>query len=129
MNERVLVTLGQREDDRPCRRKKPPQVKTLVTSDSSIEGFPHPSEIAAAMSPSLSKGYLASFSRITSRNAKSRISTDEIAEGTVTFNAPKLHRISNIRSPKARRDMADRKIPSALAHGGLVGNVQSQEHQ
>ena len=56
-----------------------------------VEGFPHPSEIAAAMSPSRSKGYYSIIQPDYITECQITTSTDEIARGKVTFNAPKLY--------------------------------------
>jgi uncharacterized protein (TIGR03067 family) len=56
-----------------------------------VEGFPHPSKIAAAMSPSRSKGYYSIIQPDYITECQITTSTDEIARGSVTFNAPKLY--------------------------------------
>ncbi|EMB17828.1 protein containing Serine/threonine protein kinase [Rhodopirellula europaea 6C] len=56
-----------------------------------VEGYPKPSEIAAAMSPSRSKGYFSIIQPDYITECKITNSTDEIARGKVTFNAPKLY--------------------------------------
>ena len=56
-----------------------------------VEGFPHPSKIAAAMSPSRSKGYYSIIQPDYITECQITTSTDEFAQGKVTFNAPKLY--------------------------------------
>ena len=56
-----------------------------------VEGYPQPNEIAAAMSPSRSKGYFSFIQPGYITECKITNSTDEIAQGKVTFNAPKLY--------------------------------------
>jgi uncharacterized protein (TIGR03067 family) len=56
-----------------------------------VEGYPKPSEFAAAMSPSRSKGYFSIIQPDYITECKITTSTDEIARGKVTFNAPKLY--------------------------------------
>jgi serine/threonine protein kinase len=56
-----------------------------------VDGYPKPSEIAAAMSPSRSKGYFSMIQPDYITECKITSSTDEIAQGKVTFNAPKLY--------------------------------------
>lgn len=56
-----------------------------------VEGLPKPSEIAAAMSPSRSKGYFSIIQPDYITECKITNSTDEIARGKVTFNAPRLY--------------------------------------
>lgn len=56
-----------------------------------IEGYPKPSEIAAAMSISRSKGYFSIIQPDYITECKITKSTDEIAQGKVTFNAPKFY--------------------------------------
>ncbi|PAY16788.1 hypothetical protein CKO51_24925 [Rhodopirellula sp. SM50] len=56
-----------------------------------VEGYPKPSEIAAAMSRSRSIGYFSIIQPGYITECKITNSTDEIAQGKVTFNAPKLY--------------------------------------
>jgi hypothetical protein len=56
-----------------------------------VEGYPKPSEVAAAMSPSRSKGYFSIIQPDYITECKITNSTDENAQGKVTFNAPKLY--------------------------------------
>ena len=56
-----------------------------------VEGSPKPSEIAAAMSPSRSKGYFSMIQPDYITECKITDSTEENAQGKITFNAPKLY--------------------------------------
>ncbi|MCA8992224.1 MAG: protein kinase [Planctomycetaceae bacterium] len=56
-----------------------------------VEGFPKPGDIAHAMSPSRSKGYLSIIQPDYITECKITNSTDDVAQGKVTFNAPKLY--------------------------------------
>lgn len=56
-----------------------------------VEGYPKPSKIAAAMSSSRSKGYFSIIQPEYITECRITNSTDEMAQGKVTFNAPKLY--------------------------------------
>lgn len=56
-----------------------------------VERFPRPSDIAAAMSKSRAKGYFSIIQPDYITECKITHSTDESAQGKVTFNAPQLY--------------------------------------
>lgn len=91
-----------------------------------VDGFPKPSEIAAAMSPSRSKGYVSIIQPGYITECKILTSTDQTARGTVTFNAPKLY-IGTVNFEASKHEgkwriekfeLPARKISIMLGEGG-----------
>jgi hypothetical protein len=93
-----------------------------------VEGFPQPSEIAAAMSPSHSKGYFSIIQPDYITECKITNSTDDIARGKVTFNAPKLYIGSAVFEARKHEgkwriesfDLASRRISIVLGEDGTA---------